>query len=176
MKVLFFAILFRHFCLRNERRGHCLHVRKRIDHCSVTTGKCQPSCPPLQWESWHASLPTGTLDPWVRCLVSHWNVRPLGWGLPVPTECQWWILFFLCEQDILKLSEQEIISCANNILCCPSKILCCPILSCSHKILSCPNKIFSCQDKILICPNNILSCANKILSCPDKIINCPNNI
>ena len=52
------------------------HVRKRIDHWfSVTTGKCQPSGPPLQWETRQASIPTGTLDPRVRSFLSSLNIN-----------------------------------------------------------------------------------------------------
>ena len=47
------------------------HVRKRIDHwCSVSTGKAQPSGPPVQWETRQASFPTGTVDPRVGIFLS----------------------------------------------------------------------------------------------------------
>ena len=49
-------------------------VRKRIDHWfSVTTGKCQPSDPPLQWETLQALFPTGALDPQVGIFLSSLN-------------------------------------------------------------------------------------------------------
>ena len=67
------------FSLSNERRGHCVfwwHVRKRIDHWfSVTTGKCQPSGPPLQWETLQALFPTGALDPQVGIFLSPLNIK-----------------------------------------------------------------------------------------------------
>ena len=46
------------------------------------TGKFQLSGPRFQWET-------------RQSLVSHWNGGPSGWDFPVPSEHQWWILFFL---------------------------------------------------------------------------------
>ena len=37
------------------------------------------------------TIPVGNSE----SLVSHWNGGPSGWDFPVPTEHQWWILFFL---------------------------------------------------------------------------------
>ena len=54
---------------------------KKIDHwCSVVPEKSQPSGPPFSGNS--------------ASINSHWNDGPSGWDFSVPTEHQWWFLFF----------------------------------------------------------------------------------
>ena len=69
--------IFCHF-VRTERRGHCFldcMWKKKIDHWfSVTTGKCQPTGPPLHWEIQQALFPTEPLDPWVGIFLSPLNI------------------------------------------------------------------------------------------------------
>ena len=52
------------------------YMRKRIDHwCSVVPEKSQPSGPTIQWETWQALFPTGTVGPRVGIFLEPLNTN-----------------------------------------------------------------------------------------------------
>ena len=100
--LIVFSILFRHFCVRNKRRGQCFLDGMLENELSTD----------FQWWQENANPRvhpySGKLGK-LRFPLEQWT---LGLDFPVPIEHQWWILFITAKSPVL-YGQADQIQCVN---------------------------------------------------------------